>query len=246
MKRNTKECDKCGREISLSNFSSHYNSCNGIIKEIISAQEEWLNLETGKYKCPECNKEYSKRGIGMHIWRTHGEGSNFTSNNDGFKNGIRKQWCEGLTKETDERLFKMAEILSFNKKGKPGHKHTEETKLKMSKSKIELYKLYPEKHPNAKLAGNKKKMTYPEQLCANWLDENNIEYIHNKCTSGYYPDFIIGNIIIEIDGEYWHQVDESKTERTIKLQELGYQIFRIKAKENIIERMNDIFYPSVG
>ena len=32
-----------------------------------------LNKETGKYICPFCNKEFSKNGIGTHIWRSHSE-----------------------------------------------------------------------------------------------------------------------------------------------------------------------------
>jgi len=33
--------------------------------------EKWLNEETAKYVCPECDKEYSKKGISTHILRSH-------------------------------------------------------------------------------------------------------------------------------------------------------------------------------
>lgn len=33
--------------------------------------EEWKNKETGKYQCPYCDKEFSKKGISTHILRTH-------------------------------------------------------------------------------------------------------------------------------------------------------------------------------
>ncbi|MCK9575809.1 MAG: hypothetical protein WC979_00750 [Candidatus Pacearchaeota archaeon] len=60
-------------------------------------------MHNQKIKCPHCNKEYSKHGIGTHIWRVHGDGKEFDPN-EGFKKGTRKQWNNGKTKETDERV----------------------------------------------------------------------------------------------------------------------------------------------
>lgn len=36
------------------------------------------------------------------------------------------------------------------------------------------------KHPNRKLAGNRKKMTYPEQVAFDWLIEHKITFVHQK------------------------------------------------------------------
>ena len=39
---------------------------------MIQIDENWRQ-ESGLYKCPHCSKEYSKSGIGPHIWRSHTE-----------------------------------------------------------------------------------------------------------------------------------------------------------------------------
>lgn len=39
----------------------------------IHIQESWLQ-DNGKYKCPFCEREFSKNGIATHIWRIHGDG----------------------------------------------------------------------------------------------------------------------------------------------------------------------------
>jgi len=86
---------------------------------IIKVQEDWLNVKTSKYVCPYCDKEYTKNGIGTHIWRMHGDGIGWTGNNDGYKKGTRKAWNKDLTKETDERVLKNAQSHSDNiKSGK--------------------------------------------------------------------------------------------------------------------------------
>ena len=68
-----------------------------------------FNKETNKYVCPECGKEYSKKGIGVHFWRNHTEeGRNFDPNR-GYKEGTRHAWNKGLTEKTDERVGKYVE-----------------------------------------------------------------------------------------------------------------------------------------
>lgn len=72
----------------------------------IKRNEKWLNIETGKYICPYCGKEYSKMGICTHIWKTHtDEGKEFNPNR-GYKKGTRTAWNKGLTKDNDERVLK--------------------------------------------------------------------------------------------------------------------------------------------
>ena len=72
---------------------------------MITLNEDWLT-SSGKYRCPECNKEYSKKGICTHIWRSHTEkGKDHTPDgNIGFKNGTRQAWNKGKTKDTDFRI----------------------------------------------------------------------------------------------------------------------------------------------
>lgn len=48
--------------------------------------------------------------------------------------------------------------------------------------------------------------SYLEQKMSKWLDSENIKYQSNKKLIKYFPDFILTdyNIVIELDGLYWH------------------------------------------
>ncbi len=111
MQRNKKQCPKCNKEISLSNYVKHINSCNGEINNKILIQEEWLQ-ENGLYKCPHCNKEYVKKGISYHIWKMHTEEGKLFDSNKGYKEGTRKIWNKGLTKETNKSIKQIGETYS--------------------------------------------------------------------------------------------------------------------------------------
>ena len=56
----------------------------------MNIDENWLNIETGKYKCPECKKEFAKKGISTHYMRAHSNEGNF--NNSGTTG---KSWTLG-------------------------------------------------------------------------------------------------------------------------------------------------------
>ena len=66
--RTKKICDKCNKEISVSNFSKHYNSCKGIVEDI---KLSWK--QDDMYKCPHCNVLFTERGIKFHIWACHSD-----------------------------------------------------------------------------------------------------------------------------------------------------------------------------
>mgnify|MGYP006211505003 CR=1 FL=1 len=59
-----------------------------------------------KIKCPHCEKEYSVKGLGTHIWRSHGKGINFIANNQKFPESAYanrqqgKVWVEFLITTT--------------------------------------------------------------------------------------------------------------------------------------------------
>lgn len=94
-----KKCYKCNRDISLSNYDKHINSCLNNNKKRILLSELWKQ-NNGKYKCPYCEKEFCKKGICSHIWRIHEDGKNFKVK----VNLGRTVWNKGLTKEIDERV----------------------------------------------------------------------------------------------------------------------------------------------
>jgi len=115
MKKLKIKCLDCRQEISRNNISKHQNSKTCLanqkgIKPIIKLQNEW-EQSNGKYRCPYCDKEYTKKGIATHIWRTHGDGKDWTGNTDAIKNSGESIWNKGLTAETDERVKKSVETL---------------------------------------------------------------------------------------------------------------------------------------
>lgn len=121
-KRNKIHCINCDRDISISNYNKHYKSCinrkqkvsNKDVKEILNK----CIIKDNKYTCPICNKEFSKMGIGIHIWHKHTEnGKNFIMHTaDGYKNGTRVVWNKGLTKNTDIRILNAGKKYSINYK----------------------------------------------------------------------------------------------------------------------------------
>ena len=173
------------------------------------------------------------------------QNSNFVK----FNNEREKIWNKGLTKETDKRLKKASETLkkSYENGNVKIFDHkvvwTKERREEQSKRKKVLYSKYPEKHPNAKLSGNKNKMTYPEQLTFEWLNDKGIKNEHNYhfVTEKFnrYVDFYLPelNIFIEVDGEYWHTDTEKDISKDKDAFEQGIKTIRIKPKLNVLEQL---------
>lgn len=176
-----------------------------------------------KIKCEICGKEYSKMGIKSHIWRSHGEGKDFTP----FKNNI--PWNQGkvLSQEYKNKI-------SNSLKGK-SHKQSEETKKKISKNgkgKIGGYR------PGS---GRGKQGWYKGYWCdSSWelafviynLEHNikferntqKFEYEYNG-KHKYIPDFIMEDgTYIEIKG---YETEQSK----IKHNQFPYKIQLLKWTE---------------
>lgn len=159
-----------------------------------------------------------------------------------YRNGMSGKipWNKGLNKSIDTRVAENATSISKATKGRPGRVWTEEQKKAKSEWRKELHKTNPETHPNRRLAGNRNKMTYPERVAWDWLNKNGIEAEPQKQIGKYFPDFVIGNVIIEIDGEQWHN-SLKDAERDAYLISQGYEVHRIKAKEFIEDRLKSIF-----
>lgn len=121
---------------------------------------------------------------------------------------------------------------------------TEERRKKQSERKIQLYKNHPEKHPNRKLANNRAKISYPEQLAYCYFKENNIKFEHQVQIGKYFADFVVDKLVIEIDGSQWHQdIEREKTRDEFILNE-GYKIVHIPAS-NVLENLNNLFETTI-
>ena len=159
-------------------------------------------------------------------------------------------WNKGITKKTNPEL---AEKLSAGGKAmvrkwkmtgtKPvvttQEYWTEERRKEKSEWRKKLHKIQPSSHPNRKLANNKNKMSYPEKVAYEFLESLNIVFEHNKNIGKYWVDFCVKNIIIEIDGEYWHNKEKDAI-RDGELRLMGYEVYRIPAKSNILLEIKTI------
>ena len=95
-----------------------------------------------------------------------------------------------------------AEAISQATKGKPSKVvWTDEMRQAKSEWRKQYHKDNPNAHPNRKVAGNRSKMTYPEQVAFDYLTSKGVNFEHQKYVLRYFPDFVVGNVIIEIDGE---------------------------------------------
>ena len=149
-------------------------------------------------------------------------------------------WNRGLTKETDDRVLAYSVTISKLMKGKPSNMvWTEERRKEKSEWRKSLHAKNPDTHPNRRCAGNRNKMTYPEKVAYDYLTKTGIEFKHQQKILKYYPDFLIGNIIIEIDGARWHNKERDNI-RDCELTNVGFKIFRIDSKENIENRIKEI------
>ena len=213
-------------------FYSYINRYETNLLGVISMkyQEEWLNKETGKYKCPECDKEFSKFGIGNHIWRTHGEGKDFKpmQGKTSFKKG--KTNCEIYGKD---RYLEINEKISKGvTKTHPRLKLTEEHKNKISISRKRFLVENPDQVPYL-LNHYSKGPSYPEIYFEELFENEGIGLLPEFQVSIYSLDFACPErkFYLEVDGEQ-HFVDERVIESDVRrnefLSELGWKGMRIR------------------
>ena len=186
--------------------------------------------------CKYCDKDCKNKNSQRNHERLCKENPNKQESNFKF---VTKPWNKGLTKD-DPRVAANAAAVSVALKGKPSKTvWTEKMRKEKSEWRKRLHEEHPEMHPNRKLAGNRSAMSYPEKVAYEYLQYLGVDFSHQKRIEGYYPDFVIGKIIIEIDGERWHNAEKDAI-RDKKLNEAGYFVYRIRAKDNIQEKIKNI------
>lgn len=173
MVRTKIKCDLCGREISKSNFTKHLRSHeNGNFDKTVFQ----IHVDHDDLFCKYCRKEFSnKNSLAQHEIRCKENPNRIKIY---VQNGYTKghiAWNKGLTKETDDRVRKRAETFRKNfLSGKTvikGHKHTEETKQKISELRKKYLLENPEKHP---WKNNKKFISVPCQTFKEKLEQNGL------------------------------------------------------------------------
>lgn len=198
-----------------------------------------------KIKCPHCEKEYSKKGIGTHIWRNHTEvGIEFTKNHDpnkGYKEGTRQGWSKGLKKETNDSILRTSKTLTSKYAdgilipSMKGKNHSKESIEKISKNGGGC----------RKGSGRGKKGWYKGYWCdSSWelafviynierdiyfkRNTEGFKYKFKDKVFNYYPDFIME------DGSYV-EIKGYETEKTnAKHNQFPYKLKMLK-KEDLID-----------
>lgn len=167
-------------------------------------------------------------------------------------------WNKGLTKETDLRVKKNSESVRIAMKNSELVKEhlsnmwTNELRQKQSERKKKFYSEHPDQHPNVKLAGNRGKMTYPEQITFDWLNKHSILNEHNyhfvSDKFNRYVDFYLPTlkIFIEVDGEHWHQDTQKDIDKDNDALKYGIKTIRIKPKLNVINQLEDALFKELG
>ena len=244
MKRNSKECKKCGRNISLSNYNRHFNSCDDVVKNKSSTLKDYEKVGD-KYRCPVCNKLYTKMGIGYHYWKNHTDDGKKFDSNVAYKNGTKTVWNKGLTKNDHISLIKMANALSNSLKGMVKLPLTEEHKNAISNGMKRAHK--EGRAWNIGKSRWNNEPSYPEKFFMKVID-NNFEdknYIREYPIGIYSVDFawINKKLAIEIDGEQHDRFEEyaqRDTEKDKLLINNGWKVLRIKWKDMCNNPKNEI------
>jgi len=198
--------------------------------------ESWKQVN-GLYKCPICSKEYSKKGICSHIFRSHTKDGKYNS----FKDNNRlytSSWNKGLIKETDLRIKKSGEKLkeSLNS-GKVIPPQTGKPIAPEIKAKISNTMKIAHKEGRAWNIGKSRwnnKASYPEEFFMKVI-ENEFEdknYIREFNVGIYSIDFAWTDkkLAIEIDGQQHKRFEEYKQRDLRKdecLLENGWKVLRI-------------------
>lgn len=143
------------------------------------------------------------------------------------RNQYSKARERGLPKPeiSEESRLKMS-IASSKKR------HTDETKKKISDSRIKFLRDNPDQVPY-KLNHYSKGRSYPESYWASILDSNDLLYDEQYQIGPYQLDFAFVELKInlEIDGDQHHldlRIVASDKRRNLYLQELGWKIIRVK------------------
>lgn len=184
MKRNSKICPICGREISLSNFKRHVDACDGQLEKIPK-----YRLNHDGLICQFCGKECKNRNSLCNHERMCKENPDRQTINheiQGFNNFGRTAWNKGLTKFTDERVYLYSIKASQSLVGYTYRPHTEEEKEHLRYVAIEKIGF---------LNGSKK--THYNPNACKYIDQLNEKYSWHLqhaesggevCIGGYFLD----------------------------------------------------------
>lgn len=255
IQRTTIKCNKCGQEISRSNYTKHLRR-HDLHPETFNPRNYALNHEG--LDCQFCNKHFSTRNALCNHERLCNKNPNqqlspFVAYN-ASKAGA---WNKGLTKQTDPRVAKSAESIqayyATHAGSWTGRHHTEEEKAKIGAGVKAYLSANPEMVPY--LRNHSSKESKAEEYFRKVFENEHIILKQEYPLKSYHLDFAEPSkkIDIEIDGDQ-HRLDpaivEHDKKRDAELLSLGWIIYRIlwsdyqkksrAEKEKIIQEIRDL------
>jgi len=201
------KCQLCNKEMSFGRIKNHIKARHKETTVDQYIQQYWSTLPLHK-SCEVCNKNI------VYKYKTCSKECHSI---------LISQISKGIPKPKGFMSKEHKEKISKFMTGKPGrftgHKHSEETKKIQSEKRKEWYKKgnepWTKNNPHTSETIEKiffkRSMNRLEKFVASILEENNIPYhfqffLKNKDGICKSYDFKIKNknILIEIDGDYWH------------------------------------------
>ena len=245
------KCKICGKMISNNNIKRHEATC-GLDKKRKAMNIQQYKIGENKYKCPHCGKVYSEKGIGTHIWRTHGDGINHNSHKNYIKCS-KTSWNKGLSNETDNRVKEISRKNSIllQEKVKNGTYipivQTEEMRQNTSKR-------MSESNPGGRckwyeINGIKVQGTWElniakilNKLQIEWTRPNSFNYIRDNRLTYYTPDFYIPkyNCYLEVKGFWWGNDKEKMDIFMSQYPDMNIKIIEKQLYNDILKNKNNL------
>lgn len=238
-------CEFCGKEFdNIRSLYSHYTHCKLYIKKEKRSKSIY-KISDHLYRC-ECGREFDNpQSLNAHFRyclihkKLTGQEQIIVIKTP--PKGIMQGWNK-FTDEDKKRFAKTAgktiskRIKNGELKGSfTGKTHSEETKEKMRKARVE-YLSDGKQHG----AFDKSKKTYLENWFDNFLIENDLYSKYNiKYNYSVYPYFLDFAFIdlkldVEVDGSYHYIYEENiprDQKRNKTLEDAGWRVFRISIDE---------------
>lgn len=241
------KCDKCKDEVSSFAFKRHYEKCDGISKNLRNKKKSFdihigdiQKISDDIFLCKICNKEYTKKGIGTHYWRSHTEDGKSFKSKPSYGN-LGKKGENQYTKA--EKLGHCKPSVSQSTKTKMSNKaknrkHSLETKEKLSieakKRNLGGVRQSKKINYNGILLGSSYELVLAQDLDKNnikWSIPKRINYIDPFGKSRtYQADFYLDDFDIYLDPKNDFLIEKPNPK-------LG---FKDSEKIHLVQKQNDL------
>lgn len=216
----TFKCHLCEKEYdNYTSISLHYRKSHEVPSEVVR-KLIYNNGEDPKCKCG-CDEivtwnyreeKFNDFKKGHHVrttggfYSSDGLAKSLQKRKERFATGELQQWNKGISYESaygKERAESLKKLITDNQERS---KKISEFHKGKPKSKEHIEKLKKQLAINRRERLTSGKMSKPERIMQEILEANGIPYTYQHELSGFFYDFIIQgtNILIEVDGDFWH------------------------------------------